>query len=136
MDETAKVIRVATAENGGQNLNFATPVETVVKAIASIGTNKKPILLGPIVRHEIRQFIGQTAWVNGLAFSPDGRSIVSSCYDDKTHTTLGCGKRRRDSPVGFYRHPSGWRNQGGVLTRWPLCARQRFSATKRGQVLG
>jgi WD40 repeat protein len=82
MDETGKVIGVATWQRTeGQNLNFAIPAEAVVQAIASIGTNKKPISLGPIVRHEIRQFIGHTAFVMGVAFSPDGRSIVSSSYD-------------------------------------------------------
>jgi WD40 repeat protein len=85
IDENGKVIGVATWQLiEGQNLNFAIPAETVSQAIASIGTNKKPIPLVPVERHEIRRFIGHTAWVSGLAFSPDGRSIVSSSYDDKT----------------------------------------------------
>ena len=89
MDETGKVIGVATWQRTeGQNLNFAIPAETVVQAIASIGTNKKPIPLGPIVRHEIRQFKAHTDSVARVAFSPDSRTILSGSFtsDDSGNT--------------------------------------------------
>lgn len=84
MDESGKVIGVATwQKTEGQNLNFAIPVETVVQAIASIGTNKQPLLLAPVLRHEVRQFKAEaeTKYLAQVAFSPDGRAIVSGCFN-------------------------------------------------------
>lgn len=84
MDESGKVIGVATwQKTGGQNLNFAIPVETVVQAIGSIGTNKQPLLLAPVLRHEVRQFKAEaeTKYLADVAFSPDGRAIVSGSFD-------------------------------------------------------
>src|SRR5260370_28025399 len=86
MDESGKVIGVATwQKTGGQNLNFAIPVETVGQAIASIGTNKQPLLLTTVQRHELRQFKADTNWVSAVTFSPDGRAIASGGFDPDTH---------------------------------------------------
>ena len=83
MDENGQVIGVATLlSEEGQNLNFAIPVESVSQAIASTARDEKPISLAPVVqRQEIRRFAGHTQVVTSVAFSPDGRSIVSGSFD-------------------------------------------------------
>jgi WD40 repeat protein len=37
--------------------------------------------LTPVQRHELRQFKADTNWVSAVAFSPDGRTIISSSWD-------------------------------------------------------
>jgi S1-C subfamily serine protease len=89
MDESGKVIGVATwQKTGGQNLNFAIPVETVIQAIASIGSNEHPLLLAPVLRHEVRQFKAEaeTKLLADVAFSPDDRAIVSDSFDKSNYS--------------------------------------------------